>query len=79
MGITPIIAQLLGAKKTDSIPTIVYQGFYIATTLALIILLLGVFGLVPLLNFLNFRTCCYGCLYQLFESFRTWPIPSVMG
>ena len=53
MGITPIIAQLLGAKKTDSISTIVYQGLYIATTLALIILLLGVFGLIPLLNFLN--------------------------
>ena len=51
MGITPIIAQLLGAKKTDSIPTIVYQGFYIATTLAFIIIINRCFRISTITKF----------------------------
>ena len=42
MGITPIISQLLGAKKTDDIPIIFHQGLFI-----------GTFGLRPLLTYLN--------------------------
>lgn len=53
MGITPIISQLLGARKTDSIPTIFYQALYIGTGLASIILMIGAFGLRPLLNYLQ--------------------------
>lgn len=34
MGITPIISQLLGAKKTDDIPIIFHQGLFIGTGLA---------------------------------------------
>lgn len=75
MGITPIIAQLLGAKKTDSIPTIVYQGFYIATTLALIILLIGVFGLVPLLNFLNLEPAATAVCINYLKAFALGLFP----
>ena len=53
LGITPIISQLLGAKKTDDIPTIFYQGLYIGTGLACIILIIGLLGLRPLLTALN--------------------------
>lgn len=53
MGITPIISQLLGAKKTDNIATIIYQGLYIGTGLACIILIIGLLGLRPLLTALN--------------------------
>ena len=53
MGITPIISQLLGAKKTDDISTIFYQGLYIGTGLACIILITGLLGLRPLLTALN--------------------------
>ena len=53
LGITPIISQLLGAKKTDDIATIFYQGLYIGTGLAFIILMIGLFGLRPLLTALN--------------------------
>lgn len=53
MGITPIISQLLGAKKTDNIATIFYQGLYIGTGLACIILIIGLLGLRPLLTALN--------------------------
>ena len=53
LGITPIISQLLGAKKTNDIATIFYQGLYIGTGLAFIILMIGLFGLRPLLTALN--------------------------
>lgn len=53
LGITPIISQLLGAKKTDNISTIFYQGLYIGTGLACIILIIGLLGLRPLLTALN--------------------------
>ena len=53
LGITPIISQLLGAKKTDNIATIFYQGLYIGTGLACIILIIGLLGLRPLLTALN--------------------------
>ena len=53
MGITPIISQLLGAKKTDDISTIFHQGLFIGTGLAFIILLIGIFGIRPLLTTLN--------------------------
>lgn len=53
LGITPIISQLLGAKKTDDISTIFYQGLYIGTGLACIILIIGLLGLRPLLTALN--------------------------
>jgi len=53
LGITPIISQLLGAKKTDDISTIFYQGLYIGTGLACIILITGLLGLRPLLTALN--------------------------
>lgn len=53
LGITPIISQLLGAKKTDDISIIFYQGLYIGTGLACIILIIGLLGLRPLLTALN--------------------------
>ena len=53
LGITPIISQLLGAKKIDDISTIFYQGLYIGTGLACIILIIGLLGLRPLLTALN--------------------------
>ena len=53
LGITPIIYKLLGANKTDDISTIFYQGLYIGTGLACIILIIGLLGLRPLLTALN--------------------------
>ncbi|MEI4768227.1 MATE family efflux transporter [Psychrobacillus sp. FJAT-51614] len=37
LGITPIVAQLMGAKKKEEVRTFVQQGFYVATLLAIII------------------------------------------
>ena len=38
IGITPIVAQLMGAKKKEDVRTFVQQGFYIAIVLAFLFL-----------------------------------------
>lgn len=37
IGITPIVAQLIGAKKKKDVRTFVQQGFYIGIVLAIIV------------------------------------------
>ncbi|QUG41590.1 MATE family efflux transporter [Psychrobacillus sp. INOP01] len=50
IGITPIVAQLIGAKKKKDVRTFVQQGFYIGIVLAIIVFL-GIFLLIdPVLN-----------------------------
>ncbi|SDN07292.1 multidrug resistance protein, MATE family [Psychrobacillus sp. OK028] len=50
IGITPIVAQLIGAKKKKDVRTFVQQAFYIAIVLAIIVFL-GIFLLIdPVLN-----------------------------
>lgn len=50
IGITPIVAQLIGAKKKEDVRTFVQQGFYIAIILALIVFF-GILLLIdPVLN-----------------------------
>ncbi|MFJ5769749.1 MATE family efflux transporter [Psychrobacillus sp. NPDC093180] len=50
IGITPIVAQFIGAKKIEDVRTFVQQGFYIAIFLAFIVFL-GILLLIdPVLN-----------------------------
>lgn len=50
LGITPIVAQLIGAKKHEDVRSFVQQGFYIAILLAFFILI-GIIVLIdPILN-----------------------------
>lgn len=49
IAITPIIAQLTGAKENDDIPRKVQQGLYLAIALAIVILIIGSFVLNPIL------------------------------
>lgn len=53
MAITPIVAQLLGAQKTDQVPKHVFQGIYVSVLLALLVILFGSFLLDPILNRMN--------------------------
>lgn len=53
IAITPIIAQLVGAKANDDIPNKVQQGMYLATGLAIIILIIGWAILNPVLNIMD--------------------------
>lgn len=50
IAITPIIAQLIGAKEDDDIPRKVHQGIYLSIALAIIILAIGSLILTPILN-----------------------------
>jgi len=50
IGITPIVAQLIGAKKKKDVRTFVQQGIYIGIVLAIVVFL-GIFLLIdPVLN-----------------------------
>ncbi|MFJ8064958.1 MATE family efflux transporter [Psychrobacillus sp. NPDC096426] len=50
IGITPIVAQFIGAKKKEDVRTFVQQGFYIAIFLAFIVFLGILFLIDPVLN-----------------------------
>lgn len=50
LGITPIVAQLIGAKKKEDVRTFVQQGFYIAIVLALLIFVGIILFIDPVLH-----------------------------
>lgn len=59
LGISPILGQLLGAKKKDTIPAIVGNGLYLATALGLGLVALGIIGLKPVLSLLDLEPAAY--------------------
>lgn len=50
LAVTPIVAQLVGAKRGEKIPFTIVQGLYLSIFLALFILVIGFFTLDPILN-----------------------------
>jgi len=69
IGITPIVAQLMGAKKKEEVRTFVQQGFYIAIVLAflvfaaIILLIDPILQLIPLED--NVRIVAKKYLYMM--------------
>src|SRR5690625_2681581 len=55
LAITPIIAQLTGAKATKEFPKKVLQGIYLAICLAIAIILMGSILLDPILNLMDLK------------------------
>lgn len=53
LAITPIIAQLTGAKDNKEVPKKVQQGIYLAIALAIIVLVAGSIALNPILNVMD--------------------------
>ncbi|WKA57127.1 MATE family efflux transporter [Planococcus shenhongbingii] len=53
MSITPIVAQLMGAKKKEEVKDAVQQGIYLAVILALIVFIFFFFSIEPLLSLIN--------------------------
>lgn len=53
MSITPIVAQLMGAKKKEDVKEAVQQGIYLAVLLALIVFAFFFFAIDPLLALMN--------------------------
>ncbi len=52
MGVTPIISHLLGAGKTQRIPTIIRQAVYLAAAIGIVVTLLGACAVRPVLDIL---------------------------
>ncbi|MGI2326972.1 MATE family efflux transporter [Planococcus sp. YIM B11945] len=53
LSITPIVAQLMGAKKKDDVKESVQQGIYLAIMLALVVFAFFFFGIEFLLSFIS--------------------------
>lgn len=50
LAMTPIISQLVGAKKTKNVPHSVIQGTYLSFIMAIVVLVIGYFALNPILD-----------------------------
>ncbi len=79
LGITPIIAQLLGARKADAIGLIIQQSLYVGTGLALLIWLLGYFYMEPFLTFLNMNLNAYDVCVSYLKAFSIGLFPILWG
>jgi MATE family multidrug resistance protein len=53
LSITPIVAQLVGAKDTKSVPFSITQGMYVAFAMSLLVIGIGSLALNPLLGMMN--------------------------
>ncbi|KIL47970.1 MATE family efflux transporter [Jeotgalibacillus campisalis] len=53
LSVTPIVAQLVGAKKEKDVPQSVIQGIYVAILMASAIVVIGIFALPTILNAMN--------------------------
>ena len=79
LGITPIVSQLLGGRKIKHIGNITKEGLYIATGLALLLWLLGYFGMKPFLLYLNMEPAAYEiCVFYL-KAFSIGLFPILWG
>ncbi len=56
LSITPIVAQLVGAKKTDNVPFSITQGVYVAFAMSVLIIAIGALSLNPILNSMNLES-----------------------
>ncbi|WP_174733024.1 MATE family efflux transporter [Mesobacillus harenae] len=64
LAITPIVAQLAGAKNEKDAAYSVIQAVYLATVMAIIIFLVGAFTVKPLLLKMNLETSVYEVALQ---------------
>ncbi|AXI08661.1 MATE family efflux transporter [Oceanobacillus zhaokaii] len=56
LAITPIIAQLTGAKETSKITKNIHQGIYLSIAIALIVIIIGALLLSPVLNMMELES-----------------------
>lgn len=79
LGITPILSQLLGAQKTDSITTIMQHGLIIATGIGIGLFLLGLLTLRPFLDFLNLEPAALEIAMGYMKAFAIGLFPLLWG
>ncbi|CAG9621700.1 MATE family efflux transporter [Sutcliffiella rhizosphaerae] len=53
LSITPIVAQLVGGKKTENVSYTITQGIYVSIVMSLLVMILGAIALNPILGAMN--------------------------
>lgn len=59
LGITPLIAQRLGAKRTEDIPIIIQHALYLGLALSALLIVVGLFGLKPFLSLMSLEPAVF--------------------
>lgn len=75
LAITPIIAQLIGAKDKKDIPQVIQQGIYLSIGLSCIILLIGFFALEPVLQLMSLEPAVHHVAKYYLVTLATGIIP----
>ncbi|WP_080874032.1 MATE family efflux transporter [Oceanobacillus timonensis] len=75
LAITPIIAQLIGAKKKEDIPQVIQQGMYLSIGLSCLILIGGFFVLEPVLQLMSLEQDVHYIAKYYLVSLATGIIP----
>lgn len=75
LAITPIIAQLVGAKNEKKVSFSVIQGVYLSVLLAIIVIVFGSFLLDPLLNKMELESGVQAVARQYLVALSTGMIP----
>lgn len=78
LGISPIIAQLLGAKEKDNIPTIIYHGLILSVCFFLLMILLGLTVLDPILTQLQLEPTAYEVCWQYLKAIAVGLFPLIL-
>lgn len=80
LGVTPIVSHALGAKKTESIASIMWQNVYLGLIFATCLIIATVSGLSPLLDILGIepaaKTVCLQYMYAMCVAFPAMMIMS---
>lgn len=80
LGVTPIVSHALGAKKTESIASIMWQNVYLGLIFATCLIIATVSGLSPLLDILGIepaaKTVCLQYMYVMCVAFPAMMIMS---
>jgi multidrug resistance protein, MATE family len=75
LAVTPIVAQLIGARRREQIPFRIMQAIYLAIALAIIIIIIGAFTLSPILNIMDLEPAVYDIAKQFLIAISIGIIP----
>ena len=78
LGISPIIAQLLGANRKKNIPTIIYHGLILSVSFFLLLIFLGTTILDPILLSLNLEPKAYEVCWQYLKAISWGLLPLIL-
>lgn len=56
MAVTPMVAQMVGAKRPDQVPYTILQALYLAMAIGLVLIVIGWFALDPILDMMSLET-----------------------